>query len=58
MKHGDLLFWKGHVAMVVDGETMIHANAGAMATVYEPIKDGIARIKEQGDGPVTSHRRL
>ncbi|MCF6316366.1 MAG: C40 family peptidase [Marinosulfonomonas sp.] len=58
MKRGDLLFWKGHVAMVVDSETMIHANAGAMATVYEPIKDAIARIKEQGDGPVTSHKRL
>jgi len=58
MKRGDLLFWKGHVAMVVDSETMIHANAGAMSTVYEPIKDGIERIKEQGDGPVTSHKRL
>ena len=58
MKRGDLLFWKGHVAMVVDSKTMVHANAGAMATVCEPIKDGIERIKEQGDGPVTSHRRL
>jgi len=58
MKRGDLLFWKGHVAMVVDSETMIHSNAGAMSTVYEPIKDGIKRIEAQGDGPVTSHKRL
>ena len=58
MRRGDLLFWKGHVAMVVDSETMIHSNAGAMATVFEPIKEGIKRIEEQGDGPVRSRKRL
>jgi hypothetical protein len=54
----DLLFWKGHVALVSDPETIIHANAGAMATVYEPITDAITRIEKQGGGPVTAHRRL
>lgn len=57
-QRNDLLFWKGHVALVSDTDTLIHANAAAMSTTYEPIKDAIARIKAQGDGPVTAHRRL
>lgn len=57
-QRGDLLFWKGHVAMAADAEMMIHANAYHMAVAYEPIGDAIARIAAQGDGPVTAHRRL
>ncbi|KKL28650.1 hypothetical protein LCGC14_2373020 [marine sediment metagenome] len=57
-QRNDLLFWKGHVALVVDAETMIHANAHAMAVSYENIADAIARIEAGGDGPVTAHRRL
>ncbi|MFG6594622.1 C40 family peptidase [Sulfitobacter sp. 1A13368] len=56
-QRNDLLFWKGHVALVVDGETMIHANAHAMAVSYENIAEAIARIEAGGDGPVTAHRR-
>ncbi|SHJ54926.1 NlpC/P60 family protein [Shimia gijangensis] len=54
---GDLVFWKGHVAIVVDSERLIHANAFHMAVAYEPITDAITRIMDQGDGPVTSHKR-
>lgn len=57
-QRGDLVFWKGHVGMMVDGDTMIHANAHHMATVYEPIENAILRIKAQGDGEVTAHKRL
>lgn len=57
-QRGDLLFWNGHVGMMVDSETMIHANAHHMATVYEPIENAILRIKAQGDGDVTAHKRL
>ncbi|OAN96151.1 C40 family peptidase [Sulfitobacter geojensis] len=57
-QRNDLLLWKGHVALVTDGDTLIHANASAMACVYEPIATAIARIATQGDGPVTAHRRL
>lgn len=56
-QRGDLLFWKGHVAMVVDGDTLIHANAFHMAVTLEPIAAAIARIVAQGDGPVTAHKR-
>ena len=27
LRRGDLMFWKGHVAIVRDGDTLIHANA-------------------------------
>lgn len=54
---GDLIFWKGHVAIVRDGSTMVHANAHHMATVIEPIEPAIARIKAAG-GEVVAIKRL
>ncbi|WP_291729116.1 NlpC/P60 family protein [Leisingera sp. F5] len=57
-QRGDLLFWKGHVAMVRDAGTLIHANAHDMAVAIEPIGVAIERIAAQGDGPVTAHKRL
>jgi cell wall-associated NlpC family hydrolase len=54
---GDLMFWKGHVALVRDAETLVHANAYAMAVALEPLDAAIARILAAGD-PVTSLRRL
>jgi cell wall-associated NlpC family hydrolase len=58
LQRGDLMFWNGHVGMMVDAETMIHANAHHMATVYEPIAKAILRIQAQGDGPVLARKRL
>ena len=58
VQRGDLYFWKGHVAMAVDGDTLIHANAHAMAVTLEPIDAAISRISAQGDGPVTSRKRF
>ena len=58
LQRGDLMFWKGHVGMMVDEDTMIHANAHHMATVYEPIAKAILRIQAQGDGPVVARKRL
>ncbi|MGR3377703.1 C40 family peptidase [Salipiger abyssi] len=57
-RRGDLLFWKGHVALVLDPQTLLHANVFHMAVAYEPLGAAIARIAEQGDGPVTRHARL
>jgi cell wall-associated NlpC family hydrolase len=57
-RRGDLFFWKGHVAMAVDDQTVIHANAHHMAVAYEPIGAAIARIEAQGGGGVTARRRL
>lgn len=53
---GDLIFWKGHVAIVRDGSTMVHANAYHMATVIEPIEPAIARIRQAGSEVVAIKR--
>ncbi len=58
LRHGDLIFWKGHVAWVVDEQTILHANAHHMAVAYEPLGPAIARIEAQGDGKVTARKRL
>jgi len=58
LQRGDLIFWKGHVAMMVDAETMIHANAHHMAVVYEGLVQATLRIKAQGDGDITGRRRV
>ena len=57
-QRNDVLFWKGHVALVFDPDTILHANAGHMAVVKEPIVAAISRIANQGDGPIIAHRRL
>jgi len=54
---GDLFFWKGHVGLIRDENTMLHANAHHMAVVEEPLDAAIERIKAQGDGDVTARRR-
>ncbi|CCE02190.1 NlpC/P60 family protein [Bradyrhizobium sp. STM 3809] len=48
LQRGDLIFWKGHVAIVRDAGTIVHANAFHMATQVEPIDAAIARIKAGG----------
>jgi cell wall-associated NlpC family hydrolase len=48
LMRGDLIFWKGHVAIVRDARTIVHANAHHMATVIEGTHEAIARIKAAG----------
>lgn len=57
-RRGDLFFWKGHVAMAVDGQRLIHANGFQAAVGHEPIADALARIEAQGEGPFLGVRRL
>ena len=54
----DLMFWPGHVAIVHDEDTLIHANAYHMAVAFEPVVEAIARIAAQGDGALLAHKRL
>ena len=56
LRAGDLVFWKGHVGLVGEGESLIHANATHMQVVEEPLVQAIERIA-QSTGPVTSVRR-
>jgi cell wall-associated NlpC family hydrolase len=57
LRRGDLMFWKGHVAIVRDRATLLHANAFHMAVAIEPIADAIKRIGESGSD-VTMVKRL
>lgn len=55
---GDLVFWKGHVAMGVGEGRIVHANGHHMATVVEPLAEAIARIDGAGSGQPTAYRRV
>jgi cell wall-associated NlpC family hydrolase len=57
LQSGDLIFWKGHVAIARGRNSMIHANAFHMAVAIEPVAEALARIGAAGS-QVTSVRRL
>jgi cell wall-associated NlpC family hydrolase len=57
LQRGDLIFWKGHVAIARDADSIVHANAHHMATAIEETSAAIARIKAAGSD-VTSVKRL
>ncbi len=57
LRRGDLVFWKGHVAIARDETSLVHANAFHMQVAIEPIAAAFARIAAAGS-PVTSARRL
>jgi cell wall-associated NlpC family hydrolase len=57
-RRGDLIFWKGHVGIMIDPDTLIHANAHHMAVVREPFGPAVARIAAAGGGQVLMRRRL
>lgn len=47
-RRGDLLFWPGHVGILSDGETLLHASGHHMLVVREPVQPAIARIAAAG----------
>ena len=46
LRRGDLVFWKGHVGIMRDAATLLHANAFHMAVAAEPLRDAAARAGE------------
>ena len=54
---GDLIFWKGHVAIVRGPDSLLHANAHHMAVAIEPVAQAVARIRDAGS-EITSIRRI
>jgi cell wall-associated NlpC family hydrolase len=58
LRRGDLIFWKGHVAIVRDETTMLHASGHHMAVAIEAIAPAIARIRTDEGLEVTSVHRL
>jgi hypothetical protein len=57
LQRGDLIFWKGHVAIARDADSIVHANAHHMATAVESSRAAIVRIAAAGS-EVTSIKRL
>ena len=57
LERGDLIFWKGHVAIVRDRDSLIHANAYHMAVAIEPINEAVVRIRN-ARSEITSIRRI
>jgi len=53
LERGDLVFWKGHVGVMLDHATLIHANAHHMAVAVEPLDGAIDRIGQREFGAVT-----
>lgn len=44
LKRGDLVFWPGHVGMMRDRETLLHANGHTMTVFSEPLVDAVERV--------------
>ncbi len=57
LRRGDLIFWRGHVAIATGDGCILHANAHHMAVAIEEAEAGIARIAASGSA-ITSIRRL
>ncbi len=58
LARGDLVFWRGHVGMMLDAIRLIHANAHHMAVAIEPLAEAEGRIAARGGGDPTGYRRV
>ena len=58
LRRGDLVFWKGHVGVMRDADTLLHANGHHMAVVSEPLEEARLRTAAHGGGAITAIRRL
>ena len=58
LQRGDLVFWRGHVAIMINATDIIHANAARMAVTIEPLDEAVARTRKSGGGEPIAYRRL
>lgn len=58
LRRGDLIFWKGHVGIMRDTETLLHANGHHMLVASEPLKEARERIARNSFGAITAIKRL
>ena len=57
LRRGDLIFWKGHVGIMRDGRTLLHANGHHMMVASEPLIEARDRILQKAGLPITIVRR-
>lgn len=58
LRRGDLVFWKGHVGILSDTDTLLHATAYSMTVMSEPLRTARDRIRAKSFGEITSIKRL
>ena len=58
LRRGDLVFWRGHVAIMISADSIIHASGFHMTVIVEPLADAIARTCSRGGGEPTGFRRI
>jgi len=58
LRRGDLIFWKGHVGVMRDARTLLHANGHHMLVASEPLAQARERIARNSFGAITAIRRL
>jgi cell wall-associated NlpC family hydrolase len=58
LRRGDLIFWRGHVGMMVDPARLLHSTAYTMTTYLEPLAVAEERIRTKTFGAITSIKRL
>ncbi|WP_375676334.1 MULTISPECIES: NlpC/P60 family protein [unclassified Bartonella] len=58
LQRGDLIFWKDHVAIMVDHANIIHANGFSMDVMIEPLEKAITRIAKKNQYPIAKRRPI
>lgn len=58
LRRGDLVFWRGHVGIMLDEATLLHANGYHMSVAAEPLAAAELRIREKSYGPIVGIKRL
>jgi len=58
LRRNDLVFFPGHVGIMVDSENMIHATSTCGAVVIEPLATVLGRTVTIDDVPIVARKRL
>lgn len=58
LRRSDLVCWRGHIGMMLDGERLAHASSLDMAVTIEALEAAIERKRALGGGEPTGFRRV
>jgi hypothetical protein len=58
LRRGDLVFWRGHVGIMRDETTLLHANAHHMLVASEPLRLARDRTLAKTSQPISAIKRL
>jgi cell wall-associated NlpC family hydrolase len=58
LRRGDLVFWRGHVGIMRDETTLLHANAHHMLVASEPLRIARDRTLAKTSQPISAIKRL